>query len=219
MTNIFVIGATGGVGHRLCPMLIENGHNVIGLYRSPEQSESLKQSGVTPVHGDLMTMTVAQLTDMTKSSDVIVFSAGAAGSGIERTAEIDGQGPVKMIQAAKNNGIKRVYLVSAFPESARGGNLGDAFEFYMKVKKKADTELAKSGLDWVIVRPGTLLNEEADDGVSLGLAIDYGTVKRGNVAAVLSKLIDTPEVCREIIELTDGEQPVEQAIENFVEYR
>ncbi|MGY0614687.1 SDR family oxidoreductase [Vibrio sp. FJH11] len=212
MANIFVIGATGGVGKYLCPMLINNGHNVTGLHRSQDQAEALRDLGVYPVQGDLMDITSEQLTELTKGSDVIVFTAGAAGSGVDRTSVIDGLGPVKMIQAAAENGIKKVYLVSAFPESARNNNLGEAFEHYMRVKKEADVAVVNSGLDWVIVRPGTLLHDEADNRVTLGHAIKYGTVKRGNVASVLAKLIDTPTIRREILELTDGELSVEQAV-------
>lgn len=212
MANIFVIGATGGVGKYLCPMLINNGHKVTGLHRSQDQAEVLRNQGVFPVQGDLMDITSEQLTELTKGSDIIVFTAGAAGSGVDRTSVIDGLGPVKMIQAAADNGIKKVYLVSAFPESARNDNLGEAFEHYMRVKKEADVAMVSSGLDWVIVRPGTLLHEEADNRVTLGHAIKYGTVKRGNVASVLAKLIDTPSIRREILELTDGELSVEQAV-------
>lgn len=212
MANIFVIGATGGVGKYLCPMLINNGHKVTGLHRSQDQAEVLRNQGVFPVQGDLMDITSEQLTELTKGSDVIVFTAGAAGSGVDRTSVIDGLGPVKMIQAAADNGIKKVYLVSAFPESARNDNLGEAFEHYMRVKKEADVAMVSSGLDWVIVRPGTLLHEEADNRVTLGHAIKYGTVKRGNVASVIAKLIDTPSIRREILELTDGELSVEQAV-------
>lgn len=212
MANIFVIGATGGVGKYLCPMLINNGHKVTGLHRSQDQAEVLRNQGVFPVQGDLMDITSEQLTELTKGSDIIVFTAGAAGSGVDRTSVIDGLGPVKMIQAAADNGIKKVYLVSAFPESARNDNLGEAFEHYMRVKKEADVAMVSSGLDWVIVRPGTLLHEEADNRVTLGHAIKYGTVKRGNVASVIAKLIDTPSIRREILELTDGELSVEQAV-------
>ena len=219
MANIFVIGATGGVGQYLCPMLTNNGHQVTGLHRSQDQAETLRIQGVLPVKGDLMNMTSEQLTDMTKSSDVIVFTAGAAGSGVDRTSMIDGLGPVKMIEAAAANGIKRIYLVSAFPESARSDNLGAAFEHYMRVKKEADVAVANSGLDWVIIRPGTLLHEDADNHVTLGSAIQYGTVKRGNVASVIAKLIDTPTIRREVLELTDGDISVDEAVNKISHLR
>ncbi|MBT9386421.1 SDR family oxidoreductase [Pseudooceanicola sp. CBS1P-1] len=212
MSRILLIGATGGVGHRLASLLVAAGHEVTGLHRAPEQAEGLSAMGVTPLRGDLMELSAHELTLAAQDHDVIIFSAGAAGSGTERTSEIDGQGPVKALAAAEANGIRRFYLVSAFPEAGRDRDLGPGFEHYMAVKKHADAAVAASGLDWVILRPGTLLHEEADGQVSLGWALGYGSVKRGNVATVLAALVDHPEIRREILELTDGDLPVAEAL-------
>ncbi len=213
MSRIFVIGATGGVGRRLVPLLVGAGHEVSGLHRKPEQANELRAAGAAPVAGDLMDITAGDLADAIAGHDVAVFSAGAAGSGPERTAMIDGQGPVKLIEAARRTGLRRIYLVSAFPEAGRGTEpVKEGFETYMRIKKEADAALAASGLDWVILRPGTLLHEEGDGMVSLGAALRYGSVARGNVARVLAGLIGMPQFRREILELTDGGVPVEQAL-------
>ncbi len=212
MSRIFIIGATGGVGSKLGPMLIEAGHKVTALHRKPEQASRLAEAGMTPCHADIMNMTADDLTDLTKNSDVIVFSAGAAGSGLERTSAIDGEGVIKAIHAAKANGILRLYLVSAFMDAIRDQPRKEGFEHYMKVKRYADNALVASPLDWVILRPGTLTNEHGDGLVNANLAIPYGPVARGNVAAMLAALIETPSIRREIIELTDGDVPVQDAI-------
>ena len=47
--RIFVIGATGAVGRRLVPLLIEGGHEVTALGRSPEKRDMLAHAGATPV--------------------------------------------------------------------------------------------------------------------------------------------------------------------------
>jgi len=186
MSKISIVGATGGVGSRLAPMLIKAGHKVTALHRKPEQANQLESAGITVCLGDLMTMTADDLTNFTKNSDVIVFSAGAAGSGLERTSAIDGEGVIKTIHAAKANGISRVYLVSAFMDAARDQPRKEGFEHYMKVKREADNALVASGLEWVILRPGTLVSEDGDGLVNAGLAIPYGTVSRCNVAAMLA---------------------------------
>lgn len=216
MSTIFLIGATGGVGHRLVPMLVQAGHEVVGLHRKPEQAQALREAGAKPVLGDLMTMTVDDVVAAAQGCDIIVFSAGAAGSGAERTTRIDGDFPSIAIAAAKQLGIARFYLVSAFPESARDKPRNEGLEHYMREKKRADVNVARSGLDWVIVRPGTLQHEDGDGRVSLGLAVPYGFVARGNVARVLAALIDHPEIRREIFELTDGDVPVEAAVRALV---
>ncbi|MBT4254632.1 MAG: SDR family oxidoreductase [Halieaceae bacterium] len=212
MSKIFIIGATGGVGSRLGPMLVNAGHDVTGLHRKPEQADNLENAGIIPRLGDIMTVAVEDLTEFTRDCDVVVFSAGAAGSGLERTTAIDGEGVIKTIHAARANGIARVYLVSAFMDAGRAQPRKDGFEHYMKVKRQADNALAASELDWVILRPGTLVSEDGNGLVNAGLAIPYGSVARGSVAKMLAALIDTPAIRREIIELTDGDIPVPDAV-------
>lgn len=216
MSNIFVIGATGGIGKRLCPMLVAAGHNVTGLSRDRQQQQWYQQNQVTMAEGDMMDMSVESLVELTKGMDVVVFSAGAAGSGLDRTSKIDGDGPVVLLEAMRRNFIKRLYIVSVFPEAGRTKALGDGFEHYMSVKKKADAAVVESELDWVILRPGTLLHEEGDGAVSLAKALTYGSVKRGNVAKVLATLIDSPQIRRDIFELTDGNQAVDEAVAALV---
>ena len=212
MSKIFIIGGTGGVGSRLGPLLVKAGHQVTALHRKPEQASDLAATGVTACLGDIMEMTTDDFVNFTKNTDIIVFSAGAAGSGVERTRAIDGEGVIKAIQAAKANGISRFYLVSAFMDAGRGMSLGDRFEHYMKVKRDADNALAASGLEWIILRPGGLTDEAGNGLINANLAIPAGYVARDNVAATLAALIETPEISREIIELTDGDVPVQDAL-------
>ena len=82
----------------------------------------------------------------------------------------------------------------------------------MAQKKRADADVAASDLDWVILRPGKLLDGPGGDTVSLGRAITYGDVDRETVARVLLALIEQPSVRREILELTDGWTPIQEAI-------
>lgn len=215
MSKIFIVGISGGVGSRLVPKLLQDGHEVSGLVRRPQAAEELSQAGVTPHLGDLMDMSVDSLTEMIRGHDVIVFSAGAAGSGADRTRVIDFETPVNLTVAAQNSGINRIYQVSAFMDSRRGQQTSEGFEFYMQMKRAADNALVASGLDYVIVRPGTLVSEEGHGLVELNRAIDYGKVARGNVAGVLAELINNPQIKQEIIELTDGDTAISTAVQNL----
>ena len=215
MSKVIIVGATGGVGSRLGPMLVKAGHTVTALHRKPEQADELTRAGMIPCEGDMMEMSAEDFIGATKGMDIIVFSAGAAGSGLERTSMIDGEGVNKTIHAAKVNGISRMYLVSAFMDAGRELPRKDGFEHYMKVKRQADNALAASGLAWVILRPGALISEAGDGSVNAGLAIPFGSVARGNVAAMLAALIEAPDINREIIELTDGDVPVQQAVKGL----
>jgi uncharacterized protein YbjT (DUF2867 family) len=47
--KIFVAGATGALGRRLVPLLVANGHTVVGTTRTPGKAEALRAAGATPV--------------------------------------------------------------------------------------------------------------------------------------------------------------------------
>jgi uncharacterized protein YbjT (DUF2867 family) len=47
--RIFVTGATGVIGRRLVPMLVEQGHTVTAVVRSPEAARRVTGSGAAPV--------------------------------------------------------------------------------------------------------------------------------------------------------------------------
>ncbi|MGH7550599.1 MAG: NAD-dependent epimerase/dehydratase family protein [Gemmatimonadota bacterium] len=52
--RIFLAGATGVVGRRLVPLLVQAGHDVVGLMRSPEKAESVRAMGAEPAIADAL---------------------------------------------------------------------------------------------------------------------------------------------------------------------
>ena len=51
--KIFLAGATGVLGVRIVPLLVDGGHDVVGMTRSPAKTELLAELGATPVVGDV----------------------------------------------------------------------------------------------------------------------------------------------------------------------
>jgi nucleoside-diphosphate-sugar epimerase len=51
--RVFLAGASGVIGSRLVPLLIEAGHEVAGMTRSPGKVESLRQLGAEPLVVDV----------------------------------------------------------------------------------------------------------------------------------------------------------------------
>lgn len=214
MSNVFIIGATGNVGRRLIKQLAERGHQPLALHRKAEQSDELKAAGATPVKGDLVETDSKRLAELMQGSDAVVFTAGAGGKGGQQmTNAIDGEGLKLAVDAAQQAAVKRFLLVSAFPEAGRGKAISEGFENYMAVKKQADIYLVASDLDWVILRPGTLLDDKGTGKVTADLAIPYGEVSRDDVAATLAEIIDRPNISRMIIELTEGDKPISEALQ------
>ncbi|WP_109506739.1 NAD(P)H-binding protein [Nocardioides speluncae] len=209
--KVFQIGAAGGVGRPLARLLTARGDEATGMHRAPAQAEVIRESGATPVTGDLIHDSVAELAAKLAGYDAVVFTAGAHGTGMELTTAIDGDGLVKAAAAAAEAGVRRFVLVSVFPDAGRDRETSEGFEHYMRVKKDADAHLVRTDLDWVIVRPGTLLDEPGTGLVSADLAIGYGSVPREDVAAFIDAVLHEPALSRVIVELTSGTTPVGEA--------
>ncbi len=212
MSTVFIVGAAGKVGRHLVKQLAEREHRVLALHRRAGQGDELSALGATPVPGDLTAIDVDTLARSMAGSDVVVFTAGAGGAGVDVTNAIDGRGLELAVDAARQAGVRRFLLVSAFPEAGRNKAMGEGFENYMAVKKRADVYLAATDLDWVILRPGTLKDTAGTGRVTAGPAIAYGDIPRADVAATLVALVEQPQLRRTIIELTEGDQPVDAAI-------
>ena len=51
--RIFLAGATGAIGRRLVPLLLQAGHTVVGTTRTPAKAQELRAAGVEPVVVDV----------------------------------------------------------------------------------------------------------------------------------------------------------------------
>jgi nucleoside-diphosphate-sugar epimerase len=52
--KIFVAGATGALGRALLPQLVERGHEVVGMTRSPAKQDLVRSLGASPVVADAL---------------------------------------------------------------------------------------------------------------------------------------------------------------------
>ena len=183
-----------------------------GMHRNLMQFEAVAATGATPLIGDLIGDDVPKLAHRMAGHDVVVFTAGAHGTGIDQTSLIDGRGLEKSVAAAIAAGVSRFILVSALPEASRGNSPGERFEHYLAVKKATEVHLCRTDLDWLIVRPGALTDEPGSGLITAGPAVIDAEVSRDNVAGFLAAAIDRPLLSREIVELTDGATAIAEAV-------
>ena len=201
-----IAGGHGQVGLRLGALLAARGDQPVGLIRTAGQAADLEAAGVEPLVLDLVEATPQQLAQALQGAD-----AGGRG-GAEATNAIDGEGAVKLVDAATAAGVRRFVMVSVFMDAGRGRDLPDTFENYLRVKRDSDVHLAASDLDWTILRPGTLTDDAGTGRVRLGPAIAQGAVRRDDVAAVLAELLHAPGTVHQVLELTEGDTPVADAV-------
>src|SRR3954452_7650278 len=75
--RVFVAGASGAIGTRLVPQLIDRGHEVIGTSTSPESAERVRRLGAKPVVLDLLDPQAVRKAVLGAAPDAIVHEATA----------------------------------------------------------------------------------------------------------------------------------------------
>jgi nucleoside-diphosphate-sugar epimerase len=209
--KIFVIDAAGNLGTRLAASLVAPDGTVTRMHRGPDQAESVQRAGAMSLVADLVEISGDQLATQIEGHDAIMFSAGAHDTGRDQTTLIDGTGTQKAAEAAHHAGSSRFILVSTFPDSERGGALGEGYERYIRTKRCAEIHLTRTCLDWVIVWPGHMLDGAGTGSVSAEPVLREDDASRDDVAEFISEALHAPELSRTIVELTDGSTPIPEA--------
>ena len=75
--RVFVAGATGAIGSRLVPQLVDRGHEVIGTSRSPGGADRVRALGAEPVALDLLDAGAVRKAVLEAEPEVIVHQATA----------------------------------------------------------------------------------------------------------------------------------------------
>src|SRR5438046_1860714 len=78
--RVFVAGASGALGSRLVPQLIDAGHEVIGTHNSPGRAELLRALGAKPVMLDLLDARAVRKAVLENEPEAIVHQATALAS-------------------------------------------------------------------------------------------------------------------------------------------
>lgn len=210
--RVSVVGAHGSVARHLVRILAGRGDSVRGIVRNPGHSDDVAGDGAEPVICDIEKASVEDLADAIGEADVVVFAAGAGpGSGAARKDTVDYGGAVKLMGAARARGVQRYLMVSSI--GADPEHSGDeVFDLYLRAKGRADAELAASGLDYVIVRPGRLTDDQPSGKVAAGPDLPRGSVSRADVAAVLAELVHHPQVSRKTFVLVEGGDQITEAV-------
>ena len=209
--EVAIAGGHGKIGLLLGGLLVERGHAVFGLIRDPAQEDDLHAIGVEPVICDLEGD--HDVAEAVSGAEAVVFAAGAGpDSGAERKWTMDFGGAVKLIDAAKAEGVDRYLMVSAMGAAEPPPEGGDVFGEYLRAKADADRALVASGLAYTIVRPGGLTDGEPTGLVQVGERLARGEIPRADVAAVLAAVLEADNTIGKAFDLIAGEVPVPQAI-------
>jgi putative NADH-flavin reductase len=211
---VAIAGGHGQVALLLTEELVRRDHEPVGLVRNADHLPDLVKRGARGVVVDLEHTTVEALAAAIAGADVVVFAAGAGpGSGAARKDTLDRAGAVLLADAAEQAGVNRYVMVSAIDVDRADPDSDDVYQAYLRAKAAADRDLrARDSLEWTIVRPGRLSDDEGTGKVDLGPDRSRGSVPRSDVAAVLAELITTGLGVRRQVDRVAGHVPVAEAV-------
>jgi uncharacterized protein YbjT (DUF2867 family) len=211
MSTIAIAGGHGKIALILGRLLAERGDTVRGLIRNPDQADDLRAVGIEPVIADLESE--SDIASAIRGADAVVFAAGAGpGSGDARKKTVDLGGAVKLIEAAKAEGVSRYLIVSSMGAEKAPADGAEGFGAYLQAKFEADEAVRASGLDFTIVRPGGLTDDPGTGLVAVAEHLGRGQIPRADVAAVFLACLDTPSTIGRSFDLTSGDTPIAAAL-------
>ena len=183
--RVFVAGATGAIGRRLLPQLVERGHEVVGTTTSPDNLDALRAAGAEAVVVDGLDAgavgeavaraepdaIVHQMTALSGMSDFRRFDRSFA-----RTNELRTKGTDHLLAAAAATGVERLVAQSytGWPNSREGGPVtteADLLDADPPAPQRESLEaiwhleraVLEASLEGIVLRYGTLYGPGASE--------------------------------------------------------
>lgn len=214
--RVVIAGGHGKIALILEKLLAERGDTAVGLVRNPAQVPDLQAIGAHAAVLDLERSTVAEVAEVLRGADAVVFAAGAGpGSGVERKQTVDRDAAILLADAAEAAGVNRYVMVSAISADDRSldDSYDEVFRAYIRAKAEADADVrGRAGLRSTIVRPGRLTDEAGTGRVQIAESTGRGEIPRADVAAVLLAALDDPGTAGRTFELIGGDTPISDAL-------
>ncbi|MBP2831890.1 SDR family oxidoreductase [Aquimarina sp. U1-2] len=206
MEKILVVGATGTTGNKVVDILNKDqNYEPIAMVRKKQQQANFEQQGIKTILGDL----TQDVSHTTQGIDKVIFAAGSKGKALDK---VDRKGAMKIVDASKKNKVQKLVMLSSI--GADAPQQSDDLQDYLQAKQDADEYLANSGLNFTIVRPGTLSNQVPTGKIRLAEHLDTknGEIPRGDVAKVLVNSLKDTIANRNVFEILNGEHHIEEAM-------
>ncbi|QLC33046.1 complex I NDUFA9 subunit family protein [Halarchaeum sp. CBA1220] len=152
--KVLVTGGTGFIGTHLCRELVERGHDVTALARTP--NDDGVPEGVEAVTGDVTAYD--SMEGAFEGQDAVVHLVALSPlfkpkGGDERHFEVHLQGTENVVRAAEAHDVRKLVQLSAL------GADPDGETAYVRAKGQAEAAVRESDLAWTILRPSVVFGE------------------------------------------------------------
>ena len=215
--KVFVIGAHGKVARHFSDFVKDDSSiEEIAMIREESQSAYFKNKGIETVVLDLVKNSIDELATAMTGADVVLFSAGAGGSGLDKTILVDLDGAIKAMTAAEQANIKRFVMVSTFRTGREAMSQENDLQIYTIAKNYADEWLKnRTKLDWTIVHPGILVDTPGTGKVKVGMNLEVNEVPRQDIAQTLVEVIRDTNTIKKEFEVLSGDTDIKKAIQTL----
>ena len=201
---ILVVGGTGRLGRAVVPLLVQAGHKVRIMARGNSQPFAATVSdGVELFRGDLGSE--ADCGEAVAGCAEVVFAASGFGLKDSGPRTVDRDGAIRLVRAAAAAGAQHTVMMSM-----HGAAPGAPIE-YLRCKAAAEDAVRSSGMEWTVIRIGSLLEQRVETMAAMleskgkvpvfgsgSAPVTYTSVQ--DAAAVVVRALKVPALRNRVIE-------------------
>ncbi len=205
-SNIFIAGASRGVGLEIAKCLIEQQLKVKALLRTEASRAELEAIGIKVVLGDALNIGDVERAILTNEP---VYAVISTIGGLPKDGErADYIGNKNLIDAAVKAGVQKFILVSSIGSGnsvvALPPQVLQTLGPVLVEKEKAEQHLIKSGLTYTIIRPGGLVSEPATgNGVLTEEPRISGSIHRADIAQLVCRCLNSERANNKVFSAVD----------------
>ena len=210
--NVFVAGASRGVGFEVVKGLRQQGCRVVALLRTDDARPQLEALGAEVHVGDALDPEVMQTAVRCFDAEPFAVVTTLGGKGFNRDEpRCDYLGNRHLVDAVKGLPCERFVLVSSI--GVRGSAVAlpeqvlETLRPALLAKAKAEEHLIASGLPFTIVRPGGLLSETATgQGILVMDERVAGSITRMDVADLVVRCLRSSQAVNQVLAAVDRDR-------------
>jgi len=210
--GVLVFGGTNGLGLEIVKNLVARKEHVTVMARTTSNTAALKELGVNVVLGDALDPESIKQAFTAAPFRAVVSTLG----GRDGDYKVDVEGNKNVVDATKNAGLDRLILVT----SLGAGDSNAALPWYAQLIEKwfmtgyfaakttAEDYLKASGLNYTIVRPGSLVEGSEPGEPSLFAATPerIAGITRADAGKLVAGTVDDPTTFNKVFAAADAKR-------------
>ena len=225
MAQLAVSGASGKTGWRVVEEALKRGQSVRAIVRPASELPPVLAQAEQEERLEVCRLelgTAEALLHALQGCTALVIATGARPSiNLAGPLQVDAWGVQAQVQACRTLGVRRGVLVSSLC-AGRWLHPLNLFGLILVWKRVGERCLERSGLDWTVIRPGGLSEDDsrsANEGVLVTTAgrQQENSIPRRLVAQVCLDALEQPQAYGRILEITSSTAQPQQPLGQWLD--